>query len=173
MRCLMVIDYQKGFAKRADPQIKSRIEKLVDEFSNKDCCVFTKFANHRNSVFERRLGWSAMSTESEQELVVEPRENDVVIEKETYSAYGAALREHMDANGVSSVYLCGMDTEACVLATAYDLFDAGLEVHIIEDACASSGGEPIHEAALAVMRRSFGAQSVILVSDVVGKDGDQ
>uniref|UniRef100_V9LFH9 Isochorismatase domain-containing protein 2, mitochondrial n=1 Tax=Callorhinchus milii TaxID=7868 RepID=V9LFH9_CALMI len=39
--------------------------------------------------------------------------------------------------GVQSVLLCGIETHACIMSTALDLLDRGLDVHVVADACSS------------------------------------
>ena len=56
--------------------------------------------------------------------------------------------------------MCGVDTDACVMATA-GLFDAGFETFVVSDGCASSGGQEYHEAAIKILERNIGAQYVI------------
>ncbi|XP_068953383.1 isochorismatase domain-containing protein 2 isoform X2 [Petaurus breviceps papuanus] len=39
--------------------------------------------------------------------------------------------------GLLSVLLCGIEAQACVMSTALDLLERGLEVHVVADACSS------------------------------------
>ncbi|XP_006026829.2 isochorismatase domain-containing protein 2 isoform X1 [Alligator sinensis] len=36
-----------------------------------------------------------------------------------------------------SVLLCGIETQACIMSTALDLLERGLDVHVVADACSS------------------------------------
>ncbi|XP_014352597.1 isochorismatase domain-containing protein 2 isoform X2 [Latimeria chalumnae] len=36
-----------------------------------------------------------------------------------------------------SVILCGIETQACIMSTALDLLERGLDVHVVADACSS------------------------------------
>ncbi|XP_042333397.1 isochorismatase domain-containing protein 2 [Sceloporus undulatus] len=38
---------------------------------------------------------------------------------------------------LKSVLLCGIETQACIMSTALDLMERGLDVHIVADACSS------------------------------------
>ncbi|XP_078391814.1 isochorismatase domain-containing protein 2 [Cetorhinus maximus] len=38
---------------------------------------------------------------------------------------------------LQSVILCGIETQACIMSTALDLLERGLDVHVIADACSS------------------------------------
>ena len=60
------------------------------------------------------------------------------------------------------VFLAGFDTDGCVLATALDLFDQGIETFIIEPWCSSLGGQDMHDAAIKILNRSIGKDHVLL-----------
>lgn len=156
---LIIIDVQRGFV---NDEMKSAIENiktLGNKFSVESKCVQSFFSNHPGSIFDKRLGWLGMCEKSEQENAVPGIGFSIGVPKCSYSAYSEWLGEQLA--DVEDVYLCGMDTDACVMATAYGFFDAGFHVFIVEDACASSGGPGMHEAAIRIMHRSFGEENVI------------
>lgn len=115
------------------------------------------------------MGWSGLTTEEEQNLIVCPNSANFVIGKDIYSAACHDLLDFLEMHSVKTVYLCGLDSDACVLATAYDLFDCGYNVLVIEDACDSSGGSKVNKAAMMIMRRSFGKNNVVKVDAVIKK----
>ncbi|XP_077169864.1 isochorismatase domain-containing protein 2 [Paroedura picta] len=39
--------------------------------------------------------------------------------------------------GLKSVLLCGIETQACIMSTALDAMERGLDVHVVVDACSS------------------------------------
>ncbi|KAL1768981.1 isochorismatase domain-containing protein 2A [Sigmodon hispidus] len=54
---------------------------------------------------------------------------------------------------IRSVLLCGIETQVCILNTALDLLDRGLQVHVVVDAC-SSRSQVDRLVALGRMRQS-------------------
>ncbi|XP_053118024.1 isochorismatase domain-containing protein 2 isoform X2 [Hemicordylus capensis] len=38
---------------------------------------------------------------------------------------------------LKSVLLCGIETQACIMSTALDILERGLDVHVVADACSS------------------------------------
>ncbi|XP_067878135.1 isochorismatase domain-containing protein 2 isoform X1 [Heterodontus francisci] len=38
---------------------------------------------------------------------------------------------------LKSIILCGIETQACIMSTALDLLERGLDVHVVADACSS------------------------------------
>lgn len=59
------------------------------------------------------------------------------------------------------VYLCGFDTDCCVLATAIQLFELGICPVVLSYYCHSNGGEAAHVEALTCLNRLIGMQHVI------------
>ncbi len=59
-------------------------------------------------------------------------------EKVTFSAYEKnEIKGFIDATNKKQIILSGIETHICVLQTALDLINAGYEVFIVKDACAS------------------------------------
>ncbi|MDI3270059.1 MAG: isochorismatase family cysteine hydrolase [Bacillota bacterium] len=76
-----------------------------------------------------------------------------VYDKEGYSAFSsAAFRRFIEREKVSHLVLAGVETDACVLATALDAVDEGIFVTIAVDAVTSQDLEA-HEGALRIYRR--------------------
>ncbi|XP_075393209.1 isochorismatase domain-containing protein 2 [Tenrec ecaudatus] len=81
-----------------------------------------------------------------------------------------ALRQELDARAqLRSVLLCGIEAQACILNTALDLLDRGLQVHVVVDAC-SSRSQVDRLVALSRMRQSgaFLTTSEGLILQLVG-----
>ncbi|XP_010615205.1 isochorismatase domain-containing protein 2 isoform X1 [Fukomys damarensis] len=81
-----------------------------------------------------------------------------------------AVQQELDSRPqLRSVLLCGIEAQACILNTALDLLDRGLEVHVVVDAC-SSRSQVDRLVALARMRQSgaFLSTSEGLILQLVG-----
>jgi nicotinamidase-related amidase len=81
-----------------------------------------------------------------------------VVEKTGYSAAAALPTDIMAV--FTDIRIVGMDTDACVLATALGLFDLGLPVTVDTDLVASGGGPDLRAAGLTVLRRQLGHRRV-------------
>ncbi|XP_025025359.1 isochorismatase domain-containing protein 2 isoform X1 [Python bivittatus] len=46
-------------------------------------------------------------------------------------------KEMESVPNLKSVLLCGIETQACIMSTALDIMERGLDVHIVVDACSS------------------------------------
>ncbi|NXB15329.1 ISC2A protein, partial [Rhagologus leucostigma] len=74
------------------------------------------------------------------------------IPKTAFSMVGAAGPVLGDPK-IRSVLLCGIEAQACILQTALDLLERGLDVHVVVDAC-SSRSQAERALALARLRQA-------------------
>ncbi|MFC0082041.1 cysteine hydrolase family protein [Aciditerrimonas ferrireducens] len=71
--------------------------------------------------------------------------------------------------GATSVVLCGINTNTCVLCAAFEAFNRDLRVVVAEDAVASMYGEDLHRFGLATVARCLGwVLPVDEILDVLG-----
>ena len=161
---LVVIDLQVGFINDNTVKVANNIRDLL--YSEKyDAVIATKFTNMPGSSYDSFLGWTGMMGEDEKELLPFVEEYaDRIISKCSYSCvkntnFIQSLLSLCD--GIpEEVTLVGVDTDACVLATAIDLFEMGIKPIIIEDCVGSSGGEECHEAGMLILKRSIGKEQI-------------
>lgn len=160
---LVVIDLQVGFINDNTKKVVENIRDLLD--SGKYYAVIaTKFTNMPGSSYDSFLGWGGMMVEDEKELLPFVEEYaDCVISKCSYSCVNTNFIQSLlsSCDGLpEEVTLVGVDTDACVLATAIDLFEMGIKPIIIEDCVGSSGGEECHEAGMLLLKRSIGKEQI-------------
>lgn len=155
----MIVDLQRGFVTPKTERVIGVIERAINTLEY-DVCVYSRFYNNKETSFTRILNWERFQSAEEQEIVLPIAKKDLVVSKNTYSAVTNELKHIINSHQIERVYLCGIDTDSCVLATAFELFDNGIEPVIIIDGCASTGGDEIHHAAETIMRRSFGKENV-------------
>lgn len=158
---LLIVDLQRGFITPETERVVGVIEKAINTLDY-DICVYSKFFNNEKTSFSRILKWERFQSVEEQEMVLPVVSGDVVVSKDTSSAVTKELKQIIEEEKIERAYLCGIDTDSCVLATAFELFDNGVEPVIIIDGCASTGGDEFHHAAEMIMKRSFGKKTSIL-----------
>jgi nicotinamidase-related amidase len=130
--------------------------------------IFTRYRNYPGSPYERLIGWHALHQAPETDLVDElapfaEHPNAHVIDKTTYSAFTPEFRAHLAKQGATDLFVCGIATDGCVLATAYAAFDEGLTPWVIGDATASNATshdpDQVHRAALFLLGGTSGPGS--------------
>ena len=70
-------------------------------------------------------------------------------------------KKEMVKKGRPNWPLCGIDTEACILKTAFDLFEKEYDVYVLKDYCASTLGVKRHNNAIAILKRNIDEKSII------------
>jgi nicotinamidase-related amidase len=133
------------------------ILKLLDD-KKYDLYVEATFHAEKGSLWEKQQNWicpEGRSTKTISEISNKLAQFDPIkIHKETKSVFKgdsdvfAALRK----GGISEVHVVGLDTNDCVMATAFESFDLGFLTYVIENCCQSSSSDELHEYALEILR---------------------
>ena len=166
---LLVIDVQNGFINSSTENTKNEI---VDLLKSKifDIIIATKFINNNGSNFEKILKWNKLKNEKEQEIVKDIEKYlDFIIEKDGYSGYTndmINILKSINNNLSDKVYIVGFDTDGCVLATVFDLFEDGIRPIILADYCASTGGDEYNNAGIKVLQRLIGKNNIVLNKNI-------
>ena len=146
MRILLVVDLQKEFSANCKSKYDEIIEWVINHSNEYDSVVATRFVNKPNSPYVRYLNWNKMQSVQDLEF-----KYDTIIDKCSYG-----LQDYSWIPEKCSIDIVGMDTDACVLKIALDLFDIGKDFKVLSKLCWSSGGEHAHNNAVALMRRQLG-----------------
>lgn len=74
--------------------------------------------------------------------------------KDTKSVFkgNASLSKILKKKQIKEVHIVGLDTNDCVLATAYEAFDLGFFTYVIEECTESSSSEKLHKQGLGLLR---------------------
>lgn len=84
-----------------------------------------------------------------------------IFTKKTYTALTEELKEYIKINNINTIYLCGIDTDACVLKTALDFFDYNLNIKVLKDLFMSHSGIDYHNYALILLEKLIGKNNII------------
>lgn len=162
---LLVVDIQKGFiVEGANDGAKARIDELL-RGGIFDCVISTVYRNYPGSHISRLIGWNHLIEKEEQAVVGEAAvRSDHFLYKDIYSAYGGELTDILcrENGGVlpECVFVCGVDTECCVLMTAAELFEAGIRPIVLSRYCGASGGDEAHLAGIRSMGSLVGRNNI-------------
>ena len=137
----------------------NKIDNLLD--TNKfEEVVFTRFINSTDSIWFKKLNYKECITEESKAIQIDTRSKKI-IDKTIYSALGYELKLYIKEHNISKIYLCGIDTECCVLKTAFDLFENGYDIYVLKDYCACMHGLKRHENAIEILKRNIGYDKII------------
>jgi len=158
-KALVVIDVQKYFVVDRAANLPNKIAWHIKE-NDYDHVLFLKFRNDPQSNFHKLLNFSevtkAPATDIHETLTEFVTDNNV-FEKTTYSAFKAEkFVEYLKEHEVDALDLCGISFDACVLSTAFEAFDLGYEVNILDHLCSvSSISSELEDAAKIIVTRDL------------------
>lgn len=164
-KLLLVIDMQEGFRSSASENIIPNILALSKKFENS--VIYSQFVNEKGSLFDKQLNWKKFTSEQDISVLTELQSvASLKLTHSTYTVLNSKLQMYIKENSVRQVYIAGVYTDVCVLKTAMDLFDYGMEVFIVADACASLHGEEHHQWAIDSLKHILGKNHIITTENI-------
>ena len=159
-KALFVIDVQNYFINSKTKDLPKKIRQYIEKNRKKfDLIIFTCFVNDPSSSVYRLLDWKKCSNSPEIDIVEEIKlvlKYGPFFAKNVYSVLKVPkVKKLLKQNEIKELYLCGIDTDCCVLATAYDGFDQGYKIHLLKDLCMASSNISLHRAALLIFKRNL------------------
>lgn len=170
---LVVVDVQNGFLNSHSRNVLPQVVRLVERWrATGRPLVFTRFHNPLGSPYETITSWTRLRTATEQafpeELAVHA-ESAHVIHKGQSSLLTSEGTHLIRKEGWRDIVLCGIDTDACVYDSAVGLYQTGVRPWIVTDACASSGGDQYHQAALLLAGRNLGCDQLVTADQALAQ----
>jgi nicotinamidase-related amidase len=153
-KAIIIVDVQPAFLRKRHRVVEHIIALL--EKNSYDLYVESTFHAGKGSLWDRQVKWILPRKEKTNSriLAVLPK-NTVHIEKTTKSAFkgNKDLVGLLRKNNIKEAHIVGIDTNDCVLATAYESFDYGFYTYVIEHCCDSSASPALHTCAVALLRK--------------------
>lgn len=156
-KALLIIDVQPGFLNKRNRQIISRIKRLIGKASY-DLYVDAVFNAEKKSIWDKQTNWTLPQgrlTKTVGELIKSLQAKKwLSIKKQTKSAFKGvpSLQAVLKKNKITEVHIVGLDTNDCILATAYEAFDLGYFTYVLEECTESSANLATHTAAVKILR---------------------
>ena len=153
---LLVIDVQRYFMQDAPADLPQQIVNHYKATSY-DYIIFTKFKNSSNSPFVRLLKWDKCNTDEDAQLA--EAFSSLATDSNTFTrAYYSAfknteLHAYLQKRGVERLIICGVDSDACVLATAFEAFDLGYHVKV--DYALTYSSNDLHKASQLIAEKNI------------------
>lgn len=136
-KVLLIVDMQNGFITKPNyKNLQSKINRLI-KLDGYDNYIFTKFINSDESLYEKKLNWFKLKSEESQTICVDIPENSFILEKHGYGLNNEQINQ-IKALNIDSIDICGLQTDACVYAIAFQLFDNGIFPNILINYCQTS-----------------------------------
>ena len=158
-KLLLVIDVQKSFITDVNKNIVKKIQNLID--NNKyDLVAFTRFINDNESLWYKKLNYQGCLTDEDRKIELDTK-NYKIFDKKVYTALNNELKIYLQENKIDEIYLCGFETDACILKTALDLFENNYNVKVLKDYCMSYSKIECHNNALQTLKKLIGKDNII------------
>ena len=142
---LLIVDLQSGF--NPPSGLVEQVRVMADRF---DVVAQTRFVHQPNSLYQRHLGWYGQGGD----LLVD--RFDCVMEKTGYGLTEAQVGE-IKSLGCDRWWLVGGEIDACLLACAFSLWDAGIAPQIMTHFC--YGDREGHREAVKIIHKNFGVEA--------------
>lgn len=155
-KALILVDIQPLFIRENNRYVLDNIAKLLENFSY-DLYIESVFYSPKDSIWDKQLNWTTAKKDAytdPQILSLLNNENVIHVEKTTKSVFkgDTNLYKLLTGDQIEEVHIIGLDSNDCVLATAFESFDLGFYTYVIEECVQSSEGQFIHDHGLAVLR---------------------
>jgi nicotinamidase-related amidase len=160
-KALIVIDVQKYFLTKKTKIIVEKISNYLKISPQKYSLIyFTIFRNDPDAPLWMISEWKDCTHSPNTDICNEIKEftnnNNLFYKNILSAAKVPQIIQGIKSRNIREVHLCGFDTDCCVLATAYDLFDQGIKPVILEDLTWSTSKEKLHHPALRILERNIG-----------------
>lgn len=156
-KALIVVDVQPGFMNKRNSYIIGPIKKLIKE-TKYDFYVESIFHAEKGCIWDVQTRWTLPKDGNfktvDELLPLLTSRSALHLEKETKSAFKGKpdLHAELKKQGIQELHLVGVDTNDCVLATAFEGFDFGYFTYVIEECTESSSSEKMNEVGLQVLQ---------------------
>ena len=84
----------------------------------------------------------------------------IIFDKSINTVFTEDFVKFIEDKKIEKLIFVGIDTDCCVMKSAFDCFDKKIPFEVIKECCASSGGDNYHKAACMIMERSLGSDFV-------------
>ncbi len=150
---LIIVDIQSGFITDENKWILPNVKKLLTE-EVYDLYIEATFHADPGSLWDKQTEWTFPYEPTMPDIKSLIPERAVQVIKATKSVFGGDkdVVKILKENDIEEVHIIGLDTNDCVMATAFDAFDAGFFTYVIEDCTESSNGSHLRDTALEILR---------------------
>ncbi len=154
IRALIIVDMQTGFLPERTRYIIKNVQSVIQK-GNYNLYVEAVFHADTGSLWDIQTNWTFKIEPTIPEIKSElENKNTILVTKTTKSAFQGDkdLITLFKENNIQEVHIVGVDANDCVMATAFDSFDAGFFTYVLEECVESSEGIAMRESALAILR---------------------
>lgn len=174
-KALLIVDVQEFFMNTYTKHVWPKIAAHV-KATPYDVILYSLFQNTPDSNFVKSLHRDKCMWGDDiriHEALLQRVRDDNVFPANTYSVFKqpqfmAYVKEH----GLTSFDVCGVDTNACIIATVFDGFDMGYTMEVLPDMCASHSGYLYHDASIQIIDKCINKGMLEQYKKSLGEEGE-
>lgn len=147
---------QSGFLLDHTRWIVPNVKEIIEQ-GGYELFVEAIFYADPGSLWERQTSWTFKLEPTIPEIKKSLSDkSSILVIKNTKSVFQGDidLVRLFKEKGIEEVHIVGVDANDCVLATAFDSFDAGYFTYVIEECIESSNGSNLRDSALTILRNA-------------------
>lgn len=162
---LFIIDYQRGFLNKNSKEVIKPINSIAIGFKWDRVFQAMWFnSGNENDLIVKNVNYEDCQIDGKDASLKRLYHGAYVIPRvNKYSCITEEVVKLLRYNW--NIYITGIETDACVLGTCFSLFDLGIDFKVVSEAVSSKTPE-LDSMAKAIMRRQFGAGSVISMTEI-------
>lgn len=155
-RALIVVDLQPAFIRPHNEYIIPNIKALITRVPY-DAYIEAVFSAEKGSLWDKQQHWYCSGGE-DTHTIYEVKDlladkQPLQVQKSTRSVFRGDkdVLAYLRDKGVEEIHIIGTETNDCVLATAFDAFDSGFPVYVLEECC-EAAAEDRHDMGVQLLR---------------------
>ena len=155
---LIIVDLQKQFADKGKEKYNKCLKFIEDNEKKYDTVTATYFRQTEdNTNYTEHLGWNGCSDATSKDLEFETQ-NKTVLCKNNYGTFDYDfIRFNFKAEKDDNIDIIGCDSDACVLALCFSLWDNGYtNFHVLTDYIYTTSKDFDNDTIIKIMKRNFG-----------------
>lgn len=155
-KVLLIIDVQRLFITEQTRYLVSKIKRRLALYSY-DLVIQSRWVNSEDTLFFKALGYQDGFKWSDGDLAIHDDSHYVI----TRSSYSCITRELQNLlHDDDEIFVCGLETDACVLASCFSLWDLGYTFHVLRQ-CVYTSDKDRNAQVLSLMQRQFGSDVLV------------
>lgn len=155
---LLVIDLQKEFKDNGCKNYNKVIKFVNENMRKYDFLIGTCFKNGENKLFKEMLDWNGCENSSIKDSIeynYNDHPNHLINLKFGYGI-DQGLIDYIKVHNIDTVYIIGCNSDSCVLATCYRLFDEQINFKVMKDYIyTTSKIDNLNDTVIKIIDRNF------------------
>ncbi len=150
-KTLLIIDLQIGFG-----PTEELVKKISEHAKNYDTVVATQFMNGNKLFYKLNEDFFGHPELTEEQLRLAALPTNTKIFAKSGYGLPKEMIDYFKEENINEVDVCGLETDACVMAAMFNLWDAEIKPNLLKELTATVD-TATQEASLLISKKNFGS----------------